>query len=80
MNSIRLRILLLLLYLVVLGVYLYPKGAALTDAAGLQWLFVLGGTLLVILLLALLLSYRARRHDEAEYGYYPKDDEPKPKD
>jgi len=51
MNSIRLRILLLLLYLVVLGVYLYPKGAALTDAAGLQWLLVMGGTLLIILLL-----------------------------
>ena len=80
MNSIRLRILLLLLYLVILGVYLYPKGAALTDAAGLQWLLVMGGTLLIILLLALLLRYRVRRRDEAEYGYYPKDDEPKPKD
>jgi len=31
MKSIKLRVLLLLLYLVVLGVYLYPQGASLSD-------------------------------------------------
>ena len=46
MKSIKLRVLLLLLYLVVLGVYLYPKGASLSDPAGVQWLAVMGGTLL----------------------------------
>ena len=50
MKSIKLRVLLLLLYLVVLGVYLYPKGASLSDPAGVQWLAVMGGTLLVIVL------------------------------
>ena len=51
MKSIKLRVLLLLLYLVVLGVYLYPKGASLSDPEGVQWLAVMGGTLLVIVLL-----------------------------
>ena len=53
MKSIKLRVLLLLLYLVVLGVYLYPQGASLSDPAGVQWLAVMGGTLLVIILLFL---------------------------
>ena len=61
MKSIKLRVLLLLLYLVVLGVYLYPKGASLSDPAGVQWLAVMGGTLLVIVLLFLVLRYRERR-------------------
>ena len=55
MKSIKLRVLLLLLYLVVLGGYLYPKGASLSDPAGVQWLAVMGGTLLVIVLLFLVL-------------------------
>ena len=41
MKSIKLRVLLLLLYLVVLGVYLYPKGASLlipqTCSGSLSW-------------------------------------------
>ena len=64
----------------VLGVYLYPKGAALTDAAGLQWLLVMGGTLLIILCLH---SSCATVHADVmrlNSGYYPKDDEPKTKD
>lgn len=77
MKSIKLRVLLLLLYLVVLGVYLYPQGASLSDPAGVQWLAVMGGTLLVIVLLFLVLRYRERRRDQAEYGYYPKDEEDK---
>lgn len=77
MKSIKLRILLLLLYLVVLGVYLYPQGASLSDPAGVQWLAVMGGTLLVIVLLFLVLRYRERRRDQAEYGYYPKDEKNK---
>ena len=77
MKSIKLRVLLLLLYLVVLGVYLYPQGASLSDPAGVQWLAVMGGTLLVIILLFLVLRYRERRRDQAEYGYYPKDEEDK---
>ena len=58
MKSIKLRVLLLLLYLVVLGVYLYPKGASLSDPACVQWLAVMGGTLLVIVLLFLVLRYK----------------------
>lgn len=77
MKSIKLRVLLLLLYLVVLGVYLYPQGASLLDPAGVQWLAVMGGTLLVIVLLFLVLRYRERRRDQAEYGYYPKDEKNK---
>ena len=77
MKSIKLRFLLLLLYLVVLGVYLYPQGASLSDPAGVQWLAVMGGTLLVIVLLFLVLRYRERRRDQAEYGYYPKDEKNK---
>ena len=77
MKSIKLRVLLLLLYLVVLGVYLYPKGASLSDPAGVQWLAVMGGTLRVIVLLFLVLRYRERRRDHAEYGYYPKDEKDK---
>lgn len=77
MKSIKLRVLLLLLYLVVLGVYLYPQGASLSDPAGVQWLAVMGGTLLVIVLLFLVLRYRERRRDYAEYGYYPKDEKDK---
>ena len=77
MKSIKLRVLLLLLYLVVLGVYLYPQGASLSDPAGVQWLAVMGGTLLVIILLFLVLRYRERRRDQAEYGYYPKDEKDK---
>lgn len=77
MKSIKLRVLLLLLYLVVLGVYLYPQGASLSDPAGVQWLAVMGGTLLVIVLLFLVLRYRERRRDQAEYGYYPKDEKDK---
>ena len=77
MKSIKLRVLLLLLYLVVLGVYLYPKGASLSDPAGVQWLAVMGGTLLVIVLLFLVLRYRERRRDYTEYGYYPKDEKDK---
>ncbi|MFC2565393.1 MAG: hypothetical protein ACFNT7_00940 [Porphyromonas pasteri] len=77
MKSIKLRVLLLLLYLVVLGVYLYPQGASLSDPAGVQWLAVMGGTLLVIVLLFLVLRYRERRRDQAEYGYYPKDEKNK---
>ena len=77
MKSIKLRILLLLLYLVVLGVYLYPQGASLSDPAGVQWLAVMGGTLLVIVLLFLVMRYRERRRDQAEYGYYPKDEKDK---
>ena len=77
MKSIKLRVLLLLLYLVVLGGYLYPKGASLSDPAGVQWLAAMGGTLLVIVLLFLVLRYRERRRDQAEYGYYPKDEKDK---
>ena len=77
MKSIKLRVLLLLLYLVVLGVYLYPQGASLSDPAGVKWLAVMGGTLLVIALLFLVLRYRERRRDQAEYGYYPKDEKDK---
>lgn len=77
MKSIKLRVLLLLLYLVVLGGYLYPKGASLSDPAGVQWLAAMGGTLLVIVLLFLVLRYRERRRDYAEYGYYPKDEKDK---
>lgn len=77
MKSIKLRVFLLLLYLVVLGVYLYPKGASLSDPAGVQWLAVMGGTLLVIVLLFLVLRYRERRRDHVEYGYYPKDEKDK---
>ena len=77
MKSIKLRVLLLLLYLVVLGVYLYPQGASLSDPAGVQWLAVMGGTLLAIVLLFLVLRYRERRRDHAEYGYYPKDEKDK---
>ena len=43
----------------------------------MQWLAVMGGTLLVIVLLFLVLRYRERRRDHAEYGYYPKDEEDK---
>ena len=77
MKSIKLRILLLLLYLVVLGVYLYPQRASLSDPEGVQWLAVMGGTLLVIVLLFLVLRYRERRRDHDEYGYYPKDEKDK---
>ena len=43
----------------------------------MQWLAVMGGTLLVIVLLFLVLRYRERRRDQAEYGYYPKDEKDK---
>ena len=43
----------------------------------MQWLAVMGGTLLVIVLLFLVLRYRERRRDHVEYGYYPKDEKDK---
>lgn len=70
MNRIYLRIVLLLVYLGVLGYFLYPTGASFGSEATYRWLLTMGGTLGVIVLLFLLLRYRQRRRERYDYGYY----------
>ena len=41
MRRIYTRILLLLLYVVILGYVLYPRGASLREGEGLRWLLVM---------------------------------------
>ncbi len=77
MRRIYTRILLLLLYVVILGYVLYPRGASLGEGEGLRWLLVMGGSLLLVLVLFLLLRYREKKRESYDYGYYPKEEEQK---
>ena len=77
MRRIYTRILLLLLYVVVLGYVLYPRGASLGEGEGLRWLLVMGGSLLLVLVLFFLLCYREKKRESYDYGYYPKEKEQK---
>ena len=75
MRRIYTRIFLLLLYVVILGYVLYPRGASLGEGEGLRWLLVMGGSLLLVLVLFLLLRYREKKRESYDYGYYPKEEE-----